>query len=47
MQPGCESKLDLPHLSLLVLGDEITVEVFQGYFGHGDPLLGVIAHGGA
>ncbi len=37
----------LPHLSLLVLGDEVTVEVLQGHFGHGDPLLGVVTHGGA
>lgn len=37
----------LPHLPLLVLGDEVAVEVLQGHFGHGDPLLGVVAHGGA
>lgn len=37
----------LPHLSLLMLGDEVTIEVLQGHFGHGDPLLGVVTHGGA
>lgn len=37
----------LPHLSLLVLGDEVAVEVLQGHLGHGDPLLGVVTHGGA
>lgn len=30
-----------------MLGDEVAVEVLQGHFGHGDPLLGVVAHGGA
>lgn len=37
----------LPHLSLFVLGNEVAVEVLQGHFGHGDPLLGVVTHGGA
>lgn len=37
----------LPHLSLLVLGDEVAIKVLQGHFGHGDPLLGVVTHGGA
>lgn len=37
----------LPHLSLFMLGDEVTVEVLQGHFGHGDPLLGVVTHGWA
>lgn len=39
--------LILPHLSLLVLSDEVAVEVLQGHFGHGDPLLSVVTHGGA
>lgn len=37
----------LPHLSLLMLGNEVAVEVLQGHFGHGDPLLSVVTHGGA
>lgn len=37
----------LPHFSLLMLGNEVTIKVLQGYFGHGDPLLGVVAHGEA
>lgn len=37
----------LPHLSLLMLCNEVTVEVLQGHFGHGDPLPGVITHRGA
>lgn len=37
----------LPHFSLLVLGDEVAVEVLQRDFGHGHPLLGVVAHGEA
>lgn len=39
--------LMLPHLSLFVLGDKVTVEVLQGHFGHGDPLLCVVTHGWA
>lgn len=35
----------LPHLSLLVLGEQGAVEVLQGQFGHGHPLTGVVAHG--
>lgn len=35
-----------PHLPLLVLRDQVAVEVLQGHFGHSDPLLGVVAHGG-
>lgn len=35
-----------PHLPLLVLRDQVTVEVLQGHLGHGDPLLGVVTHGG-
>lgn len=42
-----KKKSALPHLSLLMLGDEVAVEVLQGHFGHGDPLLGVVTHGGA
>lgn len=30
-----------------MLGDEVAVEVLQGHFGHGDPLLSVVTHGGA
>lgn len=30
-----------------MLGNEVAVEVLQGHLGHGDPLLGVVAHGGA
>lgn len=37
----------LPHFSLLVLGDQVTIKVLQGDFGHGDPLLGVVTHGEA
>lgn len=36
----------LPHLPLLMLSNEITVEVLQGHFSHCDPLLGVVTHGG-
>lgn len=35
-----------PHLPLLVLGDQIAVKVLQSHFGHRDPFLGVVAHGG-
>lgn len=30
-----------------MLCNEVAIEVFQRYFGHGDPLLGVVTHGGA
>lgn len=36
-----------PHLSLLMLGNQVTVEVLQGHFSHGDPFLGVVTHRGA
>lgn len=29
-----------------MLGDQVAVEVLQSHFGHSDPLLGVVAHGG-
>lgn len=29
-----------------MLSDEVTIEVLQGHFGHGDPLFGVVTHGG-
>lgn len=35
----------LPHLSLLVLGEQGAVEVLQRQLGHGHPLAGVVAHG--
>lgn len=28
-----------------MLSDEVTIEVLQGHFGHGDPLFGVVTHG--
>lgn len=37
----------LPHFSLLMLGNEVTVKVLQGHFGHCDPLLRVVTHGEA
>lgn len=37
----------LPHLSLLMLSDEVAVEVLQGHLGHGHTFLGVITHRGA
>lgn len=30
-----------------MLGNEVTIKVLQGHFGHGDPLLGVVTHGEA
>lgn len=35
----------LPHLALLVLGEQRAVEVLQRQLGHGHPLPGVVAHG--
>lgn len=37
----------LPHFSFLMLGDEVTIKVLQGHFGHGNPLLSVVTHGKA
>lgn len=35
----------LPHLTLLMLGEQSAVEVFQCQLGHSHPLSGVVAHG--
>lgn len=35
----------LPHLALLVLGEQGAVEVLQRQLGHSHPLSGVVTHG--
>lgn len=46
LMPSCIStQAGLPHLPLLVLGEQSAVEVFQCQLGHGHPLSGVVAHG--
>lgn len=39
------AKAVVPHLPLLMLGEQSAVEVFQRQLGHSHPLSGVVAHG--
>lgn len=34
----------IPHFPLLMLGNQVAVEVFQGHLGHGHSLFCVVTH---